>query len=583
MFMGYSEAPSNYAFLKKLRQNKKVSLKPCSFIKESTKLRNYQAIGSLHFLLLSRMVLGDSPGLGKTSQCISAYCFLLQKDPSLRLLVVTPKSAMEQWSEEFDKFSQGISVHVLNNIYGQVKDQKIYGKVETLKKTHDKVKTYRGFEARKLQYDTVKANVIIVNYNTIQDDYQFLIDCLLPNYMIVLDEIQECKNHKTKTHFAALQLQEKAKRVYGLSATIIKNRLEEAYNIFNIILPGLFGGRNKFLQTYTVRKKMTIFRKGKKRYFNKITGYTNLVKFKELLDPYFLIRRTREVADELPKLISKKILLEMGEEQKMLYKKALSGELYQKIIKERYFKLTAMMNQTMCPDENLAKKYEAVKKAYEDSLTKEGQIKNKIAALSYCQIVSNGPALIKEPGESSKEIEFKRLFEQELFEEKVIVFTRFKSGIPILEKVLDELEIKHSKVTGDDDSDARNKAKKDFQNTESGINVIFITYAGSAAINLQAANVILFYDTPWSYGDLYQTIGRAQRIGSIYEHIYLLHMVNVNTIDEHVLDILNAKKDLITSIMGDIAEGAIEFKEEELLFKDEESGVNALFASVFGR
>ena len=98
--------------------------------------------------------------------------------------------------------------------------------------------------------------------------------------------------------------------------------------------------------------------------------------------------------------------------------------------------------------------------------------------------------------ESSKETEFERLFEQELMGEKVIVFSRFKSGIPRLEKILDGLDepAKHVKITGDDTSDERNIAKKIFQDTESGVNVIFITQAGSAAINLQAAKIILFYD-----------------------------------------------------------------------------------------
>jgi SNF2 family DNA or RNA helicase len=122
-----------------------------------------------------------------------------------------------------------------------------------------------------------------------------------------------------------------------------------------------------------------------------------------------------------------------------------------------------------------------------------------------------------------------------------------------------------------------------FQDMNQDCNVIFITQAGSAAINLQAAGVILYYDTPWSYGDLYQSIGRAQRIGSIREHILLLHMVNKKTIDEHVLDILDGKKGLINQIVGDIAEGAIDFKNDEVLFKEDESSVSALFDSVFSK
>jgi SNF2 family DNA or RNA helicase len=326
---------------------------------------------------------------------------------------------------------------------------------------------------------------------------------------------------------------------------------------------------------------MTLFRKGRKRYFNKITGYKNLIEFKETIDPFFLIRRTRDVADELPQLISRKLVLEMSEAQGKLYQKALSGELYQKLIKEKYFKFQEYASKKDELTEKEEKIYELLKEKYEESLTKDGMQKNKIAALSYCQLVSNGPGWLNEDGESSKETEFRRLFDQELTDEKVIVFTRFKSGIKRLSAILKNLGLKYTQITGDDSIDDRNKARKLFQDMDGDHNIIFITQAGSAAINLQAAGIILYYDTPWSYGDLYQSIGRAQRIGSIQKHILLLHMVNIKTIDEHVLDILDSKKDLINQVVGDIAEGALSFKDDEIVFQDDESTISALYDTVF--
>jgi SNF2 family DNA or RNA helicase len=92
---------------------------------------------------------------------------------------------------------------------------------------------------------------------------------------------------------------------------------------------------------------------------------------------------------------------------------------------------------------------------------------------------------------------------------------------------------------------------------------MFITTAGSASLNLQAAGVIIFYDTPWSYGDLVQTIGRAQRIGSIQEHILLLHFINKGTIDVRVMSKVSDKKDLSDDILGDTAKGALVFIEDD--------------------
>jgi SNF2 family DNA or RNA helicase len=579
----FTSKPSNYDFLQKIRKSKKATLKPCPYIRSSTVLRAYQIIGAVHFLSLSRMILGDSVGLGKTLQMIIAFAYRLMSLPTLKLLVVTPKSAMEQWKEEFEKFCKGITVHVLSNSYGKVKGRNEYGPVEELRAKGIKCTTITGFAARKAQYDTMGAHVLICNYHAVQEDYTFLADNRLPKFQVVFDECQEFKNEKTKTWFGANELSEQATYVYGMSATLIKNRLEEAYNIFKVIVPGLFPGKIKFYSEYTVRKKMTLWRKGRKRYFNKVVGYQNLAQFKDLIDPYFLIRKTRDVATELPQLISRKLILEMSEDQGQLYRKALSGELYRKLIKEKYFKYENMFNSKTDHTDKECQIFELLHSKYEESLTKDGLIKSKLAALSYCQLVSNGPGWIGEEGESSKETEFRRLFDQELSDEKTIVFTRFKSGIKRLTPVLDDLGIKHVQITGDDEIKERNDSKKKFQDLNQDYKVIFITQAGSAAINLQAAGVILYYDTPWSYGDLYQSIGRAQRIGSIREHILLLHMINKKTIDEHVLQVLEGKKDLINTIIGDIAEGAIDFKDTDILFKDEESTIDALFSSVFNK
>jgi len=579
--MGFAKKPSNYEFLKKLRGSKNASLKPCPYIKPSTSLRYYQVVGCLHLLCLARMVLGDAVGLGKTLQVIASYCYSLMKDPTLKLLVITPKSAMFQWATEFDKFTTGISVHVLREKYAVSKDGMTYGTVDELKASGKKYKTLRGFDSRKAQYDHVNAEVFICGYYSVQEDYEFVVQNRGDNFMFVLDEVQAIKNNKTKTFFGAEKIAQSASRVYGISATLIKNRLEEAYNIYRVVVPGLFGGKNKFFEQYTVRKKRSIFRQGKKRYFTEIVGYVNLDVFKDTIDPYFLIRRTREVADELPRLISKKVDIEMFPEQKNLYKMALSGELYRKIVKNRYFELKERVDASEDPTSRELETLEKLEKQYDNSLTEGGLQDSKIAALSFCQLVSNGPQWVKEEGDSAKEAEFKRMFDQELRDDKVIVFTRFKSGLGRLEGILDALEIKYVRIDGDRTAEQREEARNAFQDENGDVSVIFITSAGSAAINLQAANVILFYDTPWSYGDLYQSIGRAQRIGSIYDHIVLIHMVCRDTIDEHVIKILEGKKVLITDVMGDIAEGAIEFKDDSL-FSESEGEVEELFHSVFG-
>jgi SNF2 family DNA or RNA helicase len=542
----FVKVPSIYPKLLELRQSKTAEFKNNGYLKESTKLRYYQVIGALHMMLLNRMVLGDAAGLGKTLVSIAAYTFLLEKDPTLKLLVVTTKSALYQWGEEFDKFTNGITYRVLENDYAMTS----------------------GFQARLLQYQAFKENVLISGYAPLLEEYEYIKKTLGSNYMVVLDECQAFKNRKSKTFFACSEIANSASRAYGLSATVIKNSLEEVWSIFSVIVPGLFGNITQFNKTFTHQRLMKLKIKGKERFIPQLDvsqgqgGYKNLHQFKQLIDPYILVRKKEEVASELPKLISRKVVVEMFPEQKELYKKALIGIVYEEKVKHEFFEVSDQV-RAGASDEKTLKRYEALKERYEAFLTEDGRKRGKLAALTYCQMISNGPSLVGESGESSKEEEFRRLISDEFTQEKIIVFTRFKRGIPNLEIVCERCNIGYTKITGDVTSSMdRDRARHRFMEDPS-CRLIFITTAGSASLNLQAAGVIIFYDTPWSYGDLVQTIGRAQRIGSLQEHVVLLHLANKGTIDMRVLNRVADKKELSDEVLGDTAKGALDFTENE--------------------
>lgn len=531
--------PSCYPDLIQLRKSTTAAFKPNKYLKPSTVLRYYQVVGSLHMMMLDRMVLGDGTGLGKTIQSIAAYSFLLDKNPTLKLLVVTIKSALYQWAEELEKFTSNISFHVLSNTYGRSK----------------------GHEARILQYNNFKQNVLIMNYALLLDDYDRVAQTMGSNFMVIFDECTAFKNRKTKTYFVCKYITEVAKRAYGLSATIIKNGLEEVYCIYDVIVPGLFGKVTKFRDTYCVQELLKITKNGKTFRIPKTVAYKNLPLFKKTLDPYFLLRRKEDVAKELPQLISKKIVLDMCPEQRELYRQALSGILYEDKVKNEFFEISDKIRLGSTDPKDL-KKFEELREKYNKFLTTEGKKRGKLAALTYCQMISNGPALVRANGDSSKADEFIRLMAEELGDEKVILFTRFKSGIPFLEILCERNAIKYVKITGDENDRERQQARLAFQN-DPKCKLIFITTAGSASLNLQAAGVIIFYDTPWSYGDLVQTIGRAQRIGSIQDHILIIHLANKGTIDIQVLNKVSTKKNLSDTILGNTAEGALDFTAHE--------------------
>jgi SNF2 family DNA or RNA helicase len=540
MAENFVKIPSIYPKLIELRKSTTAEFKPNKYLKPETKLRYYQVIGALHMMLLNRMVLGDATGIGKTLQMIAAFSFLLENDPSLKLIVLCPKSAMFQWKEEFEKFTTGIECRVITNEFAGM----------------------TGYNARSAQYKQFKEQVLVMGYTPLMDEYETVKATLGSNYMVCFDEVHVFKNRKTKTFFACQQLADSASRVYGLSATIIKNTLEEVWSIYAVVVPGLFGNITSFCKMFCEQKLMKLHINGKDRYLPKTIGYKNLTQFKQLIDPYILTRKKEDVASELPKLISRKAILEMEPEQKELYKKALSGIIYEERIKREYFEVYDKVRAGNTDEKTLAL-YNERKEKYDKYLTEDGRKRGKLAALVYCQMISNGPKLVNDPHDSSKEIEFERLISEELLTEKILVFSRFKSGLHVLESICERCGVKYTKITGDVlTTQERDQARLKFQN-DPECRVMFITTAGSASLNLQAAGVIIFYDTPWSYGDLVQTIGRAQRIGSLQEHVLLIHMINKGTIDVRVMNRVSKKKDLSDEILGDTAKGALVFTEDD--------------------
>jgi SNF2 family DNA or RNA helicase len=164
------------------------------------------------------------------------------------------------------------------------------------------------------------------------------------------------------------------------------------------------------------------------------------------------------------------------------------------------------------------------------------------------------------------------LVTEEFDGEKVIVYTRFASLVPRLQEILKTMGVKSVAITGQVKDTTRNparlKAQEAFQDASSDVNVIFITDAGSEAINLQAASALIFYDAPWSWGNYVQILGRPIRIGSPHQHVIAVHLIaerprdnpkDRKSIDHYTLSLLQKKKDLVDKVLGESAVGALDF------------------------
>ena len=564
---GPSEAlAAVYEQLKKVRASKTVSLKPIPRLKDTIigfdglpqpfKLRYYQVQGAYHLMLMKRMVLGDGTGLGKTCEAITALSYLWEKETANKVIVVAPKSALRQWAKEITRFTNGVKPMVVS---GSLTERKVI---------------YEKFKSAPTGPKDPKV-VLILNYAILIRDWnaegfqptlpngridpkkpvvpgvldQVTRDIGDKNLVTIYDECTAFKSMSTKTWETCRFLSDRSHRCYGLTATLLKNHLMEGYCIYKAIKPDLFSTKTKFYDDYCY---VELKRVGKAR-IPIILGYKNLDQFRLRIDPFFLGRPKHAVSDELPTLTTREVSFEMSRAEEIKYQEALDGVL-----------------------------------ALGDGSVRDFEEHKALVSLNYCQQVVNSLALLKfKEGDEildrdvfedeshklgklgSKEQALADLLSDELDGEKVIVYTRYESVVSRLQAILDDRKIKSVRITGKESDKVRQKSQEAFQDMTSDTSVIFITDAGSEAINLQAAAAMVFFDMPWSWGNYVQILGRMIRIGSPHPSVVAYHLLaerpdrsDSQTIDHHVLKLLRKKKNLIDKVLGEAAVGALKFEKE---------------------
>ncbi len=240
----------------------------------SVPLYDYQLRGAVFLACRGRSILGDDMGLGKTLQSLAAVELLARERGISRVLVVAPSSVKYQWEGEIRRFTKR-AVQVIEG----------------------------GPDDRKDQY--IAATFFrLVNYEQVVRDRD-AINAWKPD-VIVLDEAQRIKNWASKTSQAVKKLVSRYAIV--LTGTPLENKLEELYSIVQFVDERRFGPVFQFLQDHRVLDE-----KGN------LTGYRNLDKIRERLEPIFLRRTRAEVLTQLPGRTDNTVYVELSDEQRVPY------------------------------------------------------------------------------------------------------------------------------------------------------------------------------------------------------------------------------------------------------------------------
>lgn len=357
--------------------------------------------------------------------------------------------------------------------------------------------------------------------------------------MLVMDEAHVIKNHQGKIHEAMGKTAKMCDRVIAMTATPVKNRLMEFFSLFRVVCPFLFPKISHFQRDYCIVKMQNI---GRNRQVPIIVGHSKdqIERFVAAIEPYYLSRRKYDVAKELPELITREVVCVLSPEQVDLYEMA----------------------------EQEAEEAEAEADPDEPNTY-------AMKCMTLIQQASNAPQLISNEegipyeGDSSKLEAIVELL-QGAPDSKFLVFSRFKQMIDLVDKRLKKEKIPFVRITGDEVAKQRLANVKEYQNPDSGINVMLITTAGTESLNLQATEYIVCIDSPWSWGDYVQLTGRGVRIGSKNLTVIMIHLIAMlpggrETIDHHVVKTLRAKRKLADAVSGEALKGGLEFAEEDMV------------------
>ena len=272
-------------------------------------LRQYQIQMIHHLIRMNKFINGDAVGLGKSLDTIAAIAWLKQRKPDYKVVIVTTKSTTLQWADEFLRFSH-LRPYVMRDTYrGQTSSEARYAQMESF--FHGDKK-----DVMIVKYDSIKGTRKKVTGKFDADgnpvgrdgkeaessDVKFFTKIFKENkdrLILVFDECHKFKGTGTASRNLVFSISRCADKVWGLTATVMKNSLNEFYAVATALGICPFGYMPEFTEEFCIMRPQYIGAGRKKMV---LVGYKNIAKFKAGVRPFFLGRSQRQVKEPLPRL-----------------------------------------------------------------------------------------------------------------------------------------------------------------------------------------------------------------------------------------------------------------------------------------
>ena len=471
-------------------------------------LRPYQVEG-FHFLAYLAVngfggILADDMGLGKTIQSITYVLWLREewarnhsgkgkgkkKEPTPPVLIVCPKSVLDVWAGETEKFAPGVRVMVIRNK-----------------------------EQADVKHILSEVDMVVINYAQLRvcgnqiNSIKWL--------TVILDEGQQIKNPDSKAAKAAREIIAYNRLV--LSGTPIENRLLDMWSLMAFAMPGVLGSRAYF-----------------KKRFDKRKDSQSQNRLAARLKPFLLRRTKQQVAKDLPPRPEEVVLARMEGIQLQLYrhelrqiqKALLRLDSNEEVKKNSFAILQGLMKlrQICC--------HPALLPDFKEIVEKRG-LKADLgtAELNYRDV-------------SSAKLNALFYLLDQLREEghKVLVFSQFVKMLDIIKDRLVEENRTFHYLTGQVKD--RKGVIESFQTTKEPSVFLLSLKAGGAGLNLTSASYVVLYDPWWNPAVESQAIDRTHRIGQ-KNKVIAYRLITRDSVEEKIRKLQILKSQLVTNVLGD--------------------------------
>ena len=362
---------------------------------------------------------------------------------------------------------------------------------------------------------STESDFVIVNYDILKNfhDTKEKDNSLLnqSNFdLVILDEAHMISNPQAQRTKIINHFVKNIKRVWLLTGTPMTSRPMNYYNLLNIIESPVAQNWMAYAIRYCQGYQ---FMAGRRKVWN-VTGASNLEELRDRTSKQILRRLKEDVLDLPDKIISPVYLRLKSKEYE-----ELMGEYYDWFDKnpDEASSLTVQFSKLM-----------KVRKVISNEKTKQT-----------IEIVEN----IIEQGK------------------KVIVFTNFTDSLQTIYKHFEKQAVY---LDGSCSKPHRQKAVDEFQDNEKIKVFVGNIKAAGVGLTLTSAEVVIMNDLSFVPAEHSQAEDRAYRYGQ-KNNVLVYYPLYENTIEGAIYDILNRKKQIIRTVMGDQLEENIGDVAEEML------------------